>query len=138
MLDRFRRMDGRRLAVFCAAWACMGTAFAERQAAPLIGVLTLPGLLAATAGAGLILSFLPAREISVAKLFGTIAFCALLGALGAVSAVRIVADYVAAFAGPGAEILAAFVVGALAQVAIPLLVERRAELLGRFLPSRRT
>lgn len=133
MLDR---QTWQRLALLCASLACAGTAYAERAAVPLIGVLSMPALLAGTAGAGLALSFLPPREVPIVKLFGTVVFCALLGALGATSAVRVVADHLAAFAGPGAELLAAFVVGALGQVAIPLLVERRRDILARLIPKK--
>lgn len=131
-----KRLDWPHLAMLLASMLCGGTAWAARDAAPLLGVISLPAVLAATAGAGLVLSFLPPREVPLPKLLGTIAFCAVLGVLGSATAVRVVAGYVEAFAGPGAEVVVAFLVGAIAQVVIPLLIERRGDLLGRLLPKR--
>lgn len=127
-------MQWPHVAMLCASLVCMSSAYAARFTPPLLGLFSLPALMAAFAGAGLILSFLPPRETTHLKLFGTIVFCALLGALGAPASVQVAAGYVSAFSGPGAEIVTAFIVGAIGQVCIPMLIERRAELLARFLP----
>jgi hypothetical protein len=134
-----KHMDWPQVALFCASLLGAGTAFASKEAAPLMGVLSLPLLLAATAGAGLILSFLPPQEppATLFKVAGTIFFCAMLGEVLAPLAVRILAGYVSSIAGPGAEIAAAFMCGALGQVAMPLLIERRGELVGRLLPAKK-
>jgi len=135
----FKRMDWQHVALFCASVLGAGTAVASKDAAPLLGVLSLPVLLAATAGAGLILSFLPPQDppASLFKVAGTIFFCSVLGEVLAPVAVRILSGYVSAISGPGAEIAAAFVCGALGQVAIPLFIERRGDLLGRLLPAKK-
>ncbi len=132
-----KRMDWQHALLFCFSMATMTTAYAQREAAPILGMISLPVLLAAFAGAGLVLSFLPPQPISNRRLFGTIVFCALLAMLFASMAIRIVAHYIPSVVGPGAEVFAAFLVAAGGQWAMPILVERRADLIGWILPSRK-
>lgn len=125
-----KRMDWPHLALACASLLTAGTAFAAREAPPILGILSLPVMLAAVAGSGLILSFLPRREISMLKLFGTIGFCAVLGMIGAAMAVRVAAKSIPEIAGPGAEVVGAFLVGAVSQWLVPLLIEHKGDLIG--------
>ena len=87
----------------------------------------LPVVLAAFAGAGLILSFLPRRAVDGdesslehhARTFGTIMLCMLLGAYGAALLPRVFASL------SGGELFIAFALGALGQIFVPLAIERR-------------
>lgn len=141
----YRRMDWPHLALFCASLLMAGTAYAQRDADKLLGIVSLHALLAGLAGAGLVLSFLPPTvptlgakaEIPYLRLFGTIGFCTALGVLGAALAIRMAAKYVPELAGPGAELFAAFALGAIGQVFIPSVIERRGDLLGKLLPKRK-
>lgn len=112
-----------------------GAAFATRDLSVTYIGVPLPVLLAAFAGAALILSFLPARDGGRARMLGTVILCALAGAYGAPS----MAKSVAVFA--GSDMLAAFVIAALTQIAVPMLIEKREDIwkwfIG-FLPGRKS
>jgi hypothetical protein len=118
-------VSGQRACLFLASLLCIGTAYASRGSPPLMGLISLPALLAAFAGAGLILSFLPPSQATAGRLIAMIVCCTALGVLAASVAVRVAASYVPDINGPGAEILAAFLVAAVAQVMIPPFVKRR-------------
>lgn len=128
----FDRLD---TAVLQAASALTATASgAAAVALPassggLLGI-SLPLVLAAFAGAGLILSFLPARNGGLVRLFGTIGFCTLLGAAGAPALVKW-RDALAGF-----DLFAAFAIGAVAQILIPIAIDRGAGWLDRIIPGR--
>lgn len=92
--------------------------------------LSLPLVLAAFAGAGLILSFLPHRSGGLVRLFGTIGFCTLLGAGGA----PLVLKWQVLLA--GFDLIAAFAIGAVAQILIPIAIDRGAGWLDRIIPGR--
>jgi hypothetical protein len=132
-----RRFDWPHFVLFCTSLLGAGCAYAAREVPPVMGLMSLPALLAGVAGGGLVLSFLPPRADSNFKIFGTIVFCGILASLLAPASVRIAVGYVAAFAGPTAEVAAAFVVGAIGQVLIPMLIERKGDLLGLFLSKKK-
>lgn len=115
-------------AAACASVMSTAGALATRDLSVTYFGVQLPVVLAALAGAGLILSFLPRRPADdmgdverVLRLFGTVILCALCGA------------YVAAWlprfwlAAAGAELFIAFAVGAGGQIFVPLAIERRRE-----------
>lgn len=115
-------------AAACATVASGAGALITRDFSVTYFGVQLPVLLAALAGAGLILSFLPRRADNetgdterLVRLFGTVILCTLAGA------------YVASWlprwwtAADGAELLIGFAVGALGQIFVPLAIERRTD-----------
>mgnify|MGYP006921294104 CR=1 FL=1 len=120
---------GFKIAVAAASAVSGAAAVATRDLSVAYLGVPLPVVLAAFAGAGLILSFLPRRvdaEGSSAlehhlRTFGTIVLCMLLGSYGAALLPRLV-DGLA-----GGELFIAFALGALGQIFVPLAIERRLE-----------
>ena len=88
--------------------------------------MPLPVLLAAFAGAGLILSFLPVRtdaagvQLGRGRTLGTVVFCTLLSAYTASRLTAWLAGQVSVF--DHADIMVAFVMAALWQVTIPIAI----------------
>lgn len=124
MMQHLEGAEALLLKVATFASAC-GAVVTRDLAVEYVGV-PLPLLLAAFAGAGLILSFLPPRtgadgaEASRLRTAGTVAFCTLLSAYSATRLTAWLASDVSLFA--HAEIMVAFVMAAAWQVAIPLVV----------------
>lgn len=104
-------------------------AVATRDLAVTYFGVPLPVVLAAFAGAGLILSFLPRRpaEAGVSstehhlRTFGTVVLCMLLGAYGATWLPILFKSW------QGGELFIAFALGVLGQIFVPLAIERRLE-----------
>lgn len=78
--------------------------------------------IAAFAGAGLILSFLPRREGDRVRTLGTVVLCTVLGILAGPLLIK--------YADPlrGFDSLTAFSIAALAQILIPLAIENKTEI----------
>ena len=104
-----------------AASAASGTAAVMTRdlAVEYLGV-PLPVLLAAFAGAGLILSFLPPRETTRWRIASSVAFCTLLAAWSAHRLTDWIDDYIVAFA--AADILVAFSTAAVLQIVMPIVI----------------
>ena len=113
-----------------ASVASGATAIAIRDMGVVFSFLPSLGvLLAAFAGAGLMLSFLPPTSVGWLRALGTIVFCTLLGWLGAPFAVKWATSQAEAFS--GAYLLAAFISAAICQALIPLFVDHRAQIVAR-------
>jgi len=115
-------LDGAFKLATLAASAASGTAAVMTRdlAVEYLGV-PLPVLLAAFAGAGLILSFLQPRETTRWRIASSVAFCTLLSAWSAHRLTDWIDDYVVAFA--AADILVAFATAAVLQIVIPIVIE---------------
>ena len=118
------------------ATAAGASAAASVATASLNLGLPLPSLLAAFAGASLILSFLPhleGDEKRLVRLVATVVFCTILGTLfGPATAAWLNASGIAALG-------VAFGIGAGGQVIIPVIIERRRDIYERLtsvLPGR--
>jgi hypothetical protein len=129
-------MLGRFLLGF-GALLCVGTAYAQRDAEKFMGLFSLPVLLAAFAGSALVLSIMKPSTESNQRIFGTISFCALMGAFFAPPAVRVIARYVEAFPGAGADVASAFLLAAVAQIVAPTVVARLPGLVATYWPKKK-
>jgi hypothetical protein len=110
---------------FMALASACGAVITRDVAVEYLG-MPLPVLLAAFAGAGLILSFLPPRvdasgaEAGRLRTLGTVVFCTLLSAYTASRLTAWLAGQVSVF--EHADMIVAFVAAALWQVTIPLVI----------------
>lgn len=125
-------------AVLTALSMTAALAMPAQGVAPAPLPFTLPIVLAAFAGSGLILSFLPDRTGGLVRLFGTILFCTLSSAAAAAPLTGWLTLQQRLFA--GAELLVAFALAAAAQILIPWAIENRdrlAAFLAGFIPGRK-
>lgn len=111
-----------------ASAASSGAAIGAHVWAPIFAAMpSLGALLAAFAGAGLILSFLPPRPDTSLRMAGTIVFCTLLGWLFAPYLAGRLTDAPHSIV----ELPCAFAAAAILQALIPLFVDHRAQIVAR-------
>lgn len=116
-----------------ATAAAVGARPALHESGAALAAFPVVEFLVAFFGAGLILTFLPREELdgqgvrTWLRLFGTILFCAFVGALGAPFLVRWLVEQDKLFA--GAELLAAFASAGALQLILPPAIERRKEII---------